>query len=382
MSAMHALLSFDRIRGELRACLVAATGARLTLYLPRLVPPDSLENVGMRRQGVAEASKLLTMAGVSEAEVARRMKRLEACLGEFESVTSSGGTLVALEWRDGLRVIPLASQLPFAVGIGRSFLLRPLMRALQLGGEYRVLAVSTNHVGLYDGDARGLAPAPIGSLPASLEDALGEETTEKHLRMRGTRAGGGDPVYYAHDVASDERKIDAERFHHELAKAVNARFENDATPMVLAADVTHQAGLRALLDVPGLVEEPLLGSPDHWSVTELHRRVWPLVRSARASSDDSAAASFERARKAGKAVDLLDDVASAASSGRVRRLWIDGRQAMRGALDRDTGRVRVGEGNDDLLDELVELVLIHGGEVHVIDDDRLPGARSAAAELR
>ena len=135
--------------------------------------------------------------------------------------------------------------------------------------------------------------------------------------MRGTRAGGGAPVYYAHDVANEERKLDAQRFHHALAAALNARFEGDATPLVLATDATHQAGLRAELRVRGLLVQPLVGSPDHWSVTELHRHAWPLVRAARASNDRSAAASYERARNAQSAT-RLDDVAAAASG--LRRL--------------------------------------------------------------
>ncbi len=377
------LVRCDRVRDELRALLASARGVRLTVQMPMHAPPELRQNEPLRRRAISEAARCLEAAGAGPADIAMRLPRLESSLREFGSLSKSGGTLVVLD--DGLaaHVIPLASQLPFDVRAGRHFALRPLLHALRFEGRYRLLAVSVGRVALYEGDARGLEPVALGALPASLEDALGSEKSEKQLRMRGTRAGGGAPVYYAHDAADDERKIDAERFHHVLATAVNQRFENDAEPLVIASDRVHQTGLRAKLRLCELIEQPLLGSPDHESAADLHRRAWPLVCAARTADPAAVAAACERAHRAGKAVDLLDDVAAAAVSGRVRRLFVDAVRQIAGELDPLTGRLRTGEADQvDVLDALVEQVLLHDGDLIVAEDGGVPASNGVVAELR
>jgi hypothetical protein len=365
------------VRPALQRLLDAPSGARLTVYLPVRAFPAG-QNETARRHAVADAAKALEDAGVPGADAARRATGLENVLRELRAAP---GTLAALECEGDVHVFPLTAELPYAVAARRSFVLRPLLRALAAEGTYRVLVVSAKHVALYEGDAGGLALAPQGDLPASLEDALGAEKTEKQLRMRGTRAGGGAPAYYAHDAANEERKIDLHRFHHVVAKAVDARLAQDATPLVLAADVSHQAGLRSALHVPALVEAPLLASPDHWSAPELHQRAYPLVAASRASADGAAAA-LERASKAGKLIDRLDDLAAAAAAGRIRRLWLDAERSVPGRIDPASGRVQPAEDDDELLEELAALAIRHGSEVRVVPASELPGASGAAAELR
>jgi hypothetical protein len=368
------------LRGEPHRLPGAALGERITVHLPVRAFP-ARENEVLCRHAVADARRGLEEAGVSAADVARRTARIEAALREHERAGAAPGTLVALEREGEVRVFSLAAELPYAVAVRRSFVLRPLLRVLQKEGSYRVLAVSANHVALYQGDARGLVAVPHTDLPASLQDALGTEKTEKQLRVRGTAAGGGAPLYYAHDAASEERKIDLRRFHHGLATAVNTYLQDDPTPLVLAADVTHQGGLRSELRVPGLVAEPLVASPDHWSVSELHERAWPLVVASRASRDDASAA-LEAARRRGPVADRLDDVVAAAAAARIRRLWLDAERIVPGRIDPTRGGLQAGERDDDVLEELAALAIRQGAEVRVVSTSELRSESGAVAELR
>jgi hypothetical protein len=340
------------------------------------------QNDVRRRQAVEAVEKRLESLGIAAQEAARRSALLDASLREFTHRPPSRGTLAGFASGSEVHCIPFGALVPFFVSVGKRFVLRPLLRALQIEGPYRVLTVSTKHVALFEGDARGLRRAAQGALPNSLEDALGSEKTEKQLRLRGTAAGGGAPVYYTHHDASQERKIDLLRFHHAVAAALNARLATDAVPLVLAADATHQSGLRAELRVPGLIEAAVTASPDYWTEAQVHEHSWPHVAAARASLGCAAAESWERARNMGKGVDLLDDIGSAAVAGRVRRLWLDGDRALAGGVDPATGRTLPGAADEDVLEALAELVLSRGGEVRIVAGSNLPSPTGAAAELR
>ncbi|HBZ69789.1 MAG TPA: hypothetical protein DEP35_08680 [Deltaproteobacteria bacterium] len=369
-------------RQRLSRVLRASTGPRVSVYLPLAPPPDAAQNDLLCRQAVDAARKRLEALGVESQEASRRSELIGGSLRESAPHAPPRGTLAGFESGSEVCSLGLVQRLPFLVSVGKRLVLRPLLRALQIEGPYRVLAVSTKRVALFEGDSRGLRRAAQGELPKSLEDALGSETTEKQLRLRGTGPSGSAPVYYAHHDASQEQKIDLRRFHHAIAAALNARLTNDAVPLVLASDTTHQGGLRAELRVPGLIEAAATASPDYWTEAELHEHAWPQVERVRASLMSAAPESWERARNTGKGVDLLDDIGAAALAGRVRRLWLDGDRALPGSVDPATGRAVPGAPDDDVLDALAEIVMSHGGEVRVLTSGALPSATGAAAELR
>ncbi len=185
-----------------------------------------------------------------------------------------------------------------------------------------------------------------------------------------------------HVALCQERKIDLQRFHHVIATALNARLGSDAVPLVLAADATHQSGLRAELRVPGLIEAALSASPDYWKEAQLHEHAWPRVVRARASLGDALPDSWERARNAGKGVDLLDDIGSAAVRVASEDFGWMVTAFSPGRVDPANGRALPGVEEDDVLEVLAEIVIQHAGEVRIVTRGALPSATGAAAELR
>ena len=186
-------------------------------------------------------------------------------------------------------------------------------------------------------------------------------------------------MFYSHDSGRDERKLDLERFHQKLARAIEAALEGQDEPIVLVATQAHHSGLRAALRTPRLLAEGVQASPDHLSPAELHARSWPLVERAVAAEQARLAGDYERAVNRGKGLHRIDDVAAAAAAGRVRRLWVKPGERMPGAVDLATGALVGGRAREDVLDGLVTLVLRHGGDV--IPSDRVPSGTVVAAEL-
>jgi len=135
------------------------------------------------------------------------------------------------------------------------------------------------------------------------------------------------------------------------------------------------------LKLQSLLDEGIRGNVDALSPTALHERAWPLVQQWCSARAAASVAHYERARSLGKGLDLIDDVAAAAATGRVRRLWLDAERRIDGRVDAQSGRTLEGRGDDDVLDSLAELVLARGGDVIPVPAAALPSQSGLAAEL-
>src|SRR5690606_14608787 len=127
-------------------------------------------------------------------------------------------------------------------------------------------------------------------------------------------------------------------------RSLRAALGDDKLPIVLAATEEQQAGVRAAVKLPGLLDEGITGNFDHASAAELAARAAPVVERWLARRAEETTAAWERARNRGKAVDLLADVATAALASRVQRLWVDATRSLPGRLDPAVGQPVDGDG--------------------------------------
>ncbi|HUG36088.1 MAG TPA: hypothetical protein VML54_04005 [Candidatus Limnocylindrales bacterium] len=372
-------------RAELRSLLGARGAPALSVYLPTARAfPEAPQNPVRYRQAVQDAALRLEAAGLPREELAAWREMLERFASEADVFAHPLDGLAVFVSREEAR----AYRLPFSVAerivAGERFEIRPLIRALHRDRRYRVLAVSVNRVALYEGDALGLEPAPLDGIPASLTDALGSEIRGGgELQYHSTRGAGAAPMYHSHHDSKDEREVDFDRFHLALAAGLERRLQGDDAPLVLAADETHIHGLRAKGRIQTLLPRWVPGNPDHLSASDLHERAWPLVQEAVAARDAEEAAGYERARNLGKAVKILGDVVFSAVAGRIHRLWLEAGRRIPGRVDVETGRwSEEAEADHDVLDDLAEIVLLRGGEVRIVERERMPTDTEVAAELR
>jgi hypothetical protein len=365
---------------SLRALVTPRPGPLVSLYLPLLRTfTEARANTVAWEGAVADAEAGLEDAGLSAGEAQGIRKQLAAVETDLRRLERPAAGLAVFHDRTSLHAYALPGETKRSVTVAENFALRPLLAAVHHNRRHYVLALSANRVALFQGDAFGLEAVSAQGVPASLEDALGSELTENELRVRGTQAGAGAPVFYSHDSGRDERKLDLERFHQKIARAIEAALEARDEPIVLVATQAHHSGLRAALRTPRLLAEGVQISPDHLSTAELHARSWPLVEHAVAAEEARIAGEFERAVNRGKGLHRIDDVAAAAVAGRVRRLWVKPAERMAGAVDLESGALVGGRAREDVLDGLVTLVLRHGGDV--IPVDRTPSGAAVAAEL-
>lgn len=327
----------------------------VSLYLP-LDPLTSAGSNAVRACQAGEtAAKRLEELAPAPGTVRRMTALLAAVKRAVEAQPRPGGSLVALLDAARLRLAPLASRLPARVAVGGTFVLRPLLRSLAGDSRYRLLAASDRGLVLYEGDARGISEVPCDGIPSRSGLPTG----------RGPAAREGDPT----------------QGHSGPERAVLRRFQHDCAPLVLAADVKQQSGLRGVLRVPGLLEEGIVAPPDGLSATALHDRAWPLVAAALKRRERAVLERWERARNRRRSADRADEIARALVTDRVRTLFVEEDASLPGRVDRASGALRDPVGDDDVMEHLVALALSRGAGIHVMADGELPVASGVAAEL-
>ncbi len=366
---------------DVRSLADPRRGPLVSLYLPLLRGfPHVRQNAAAYQGAVAEAELRLQAAGLSPGEAAASGEQLAAVETDLRRFERRAAGVAVFRDRATLHAYGLQQEPARCVMVADNFALRPLLAAVHRDRRYHVLALSTNRVALFKGDAFGLATILAQGVPASLEDALGTELTAKELRVSGTQAGAASPRYFSHDSGRDERKLDLKRFHLRIARAIEAELVGCDEPLILVAAQAHHSGLRAALRLPCLLPTGVETSPDHLSTSDLHARTWPLVDDASDAEDAALASEYEGFVARGKGLHRISDVAAASAAGRVHRLWVTRDERLPGAIDPASGVLVGGRPEEDVLDGIVSLVLRHGGDVIV--SRCVPSGSSVAAELR
>jgi len=274
--------------------------------------------------------------------------------------------------------------------VADSFHTKPLRRFLQSVDHYQILGLSLQKIELFEGNRNALdeiEPAP--GVPRTITEALGNDLTESFSNVT-SHSGVGQasrPMHHGHGGKKDEVDIDTERFFRAVDRAVLEHHSRPSgLPLILAALPEHHDLFRRISHNPFLIAEGLTINPDVLPIDDLRERAWQVVEPQYQARLAELSEEFEQARSKGLGYDDLEQVAQAATAGRVLTLLIEADRQIAGRLDGATGRIEVADLShpqvDDLLDDLGELVQKMGGKVLVVPSEQMPTKTGAAVTLR
>jgi hypothetical protein len=330
---------------------------------------------------VAERMAQLGLGKHETREAGERLLELELHAGGLPP--ARGSLAVFLSERRGLSAFVLDRNVGSGGAVGRSYRLRPLLADAQANASYRVLALAINRVALYEGDAHTLRPVERDGVPASLAEALGRELEPPRIQGHVVGPGASTLIQHGHGAGPDERRVDLDRFHREIASAVARVWSDRRDPLVLFADKSHQGRFHGTArDLSGLLDEGVAGNPDRLSPHEVHRATWPIALAHLRRGERCAADLVRDAVAHGGTVVGLEGAAMAALAGRVVRLWVDRARRAPVHVDSQSGALVEPWGDEDAIDEVAAHVVARGGTVVVCDAAEMPSPAGIAAELR
>lgn len=318
---------------------------------------------------------------------------IKALLQPFEALTAD--TEFWNQTRDGLavlgspglfRVYRLERPVSELAVVANSFHIKPLLRMVQSADGYQILALSREEARLYQGNRDGLheveLPPDFPRTPAAVIDT--DHRKPQPVRTHSTATGG---VHQGTSSRADLSKSDTERFFRAVDRAVLGQYSRkQPLPLVLLALPENQGDFRRLSRNPLLLERGLEVSPTAISLDELRRRVWTVVEPQYLERLAALTDMFGAARPHGQADADLVLVGRSAVAGRIATLLVEADREVPGRIDPVTGEIELDDladpQVDDILDDLSELVLAHGGQVVIVPSERRPSSTGVAAIYR
>jgi hypothetical protein len=371
---------------ELQQLLVAPSAPCISLFQPtHRLPQQTREDAIRFKNLVGEAERLLS-AALPTREVRALLEPLSGVMDEEPRGARADG-LAVFRSREVLEVYSVPFDLPERVVVADAFHVRPLIRYLQSSARYYVLSLSRNAVALYEGNEHGLSAVPAAGLPASLADALQTGDVATFTNRHSGGAGVGAASFHGSGSGEEDRKEELEPFFRAVDEALWEILRDEHVPLLLAGVGYYHPIYREVSRYTHLLHDGVEGNFERATPAELHERAWPIVREHLRRREVRAVDEANGLRGRGLSSDDLDTVARAAVQGRVRRLLLARGRHVWGRFDRVTGDVELHESqqdshDDDVLDEVAQAVLSRGGEVLLLEPERLTNGTKVAAVLR
>ncbi len=388
-------------RPNLDELLRATSEPAVSIYLPADEGRPNSDRDRLRFRAALRRAGELLAGDPKYAKDPGLLAALEPLARERDAWNGKGGGLALFHSPDLSRRYRLPADFPELVVVGPTFHTRPLVEYLQAPDRYWVLELGQGQVRLWAGDAGGVSEVDGGSLPQSMDDALGYEYSRdtEVVHRAGNRTpsgaarsqrGGSVGAFHGHGVGIDDRDPELRRFFRSVDDKLRERLQARTGPVVLAAVAEHHPLYRSMSRLETLAPEGIEASVKGWSADRLHQAAWPIAVRAAEANVGRALELWETAYGRGKGEPDPANIGPLAVGGRIRLLLTERGRTVWGTLERATGKVQVTQagggdpaaGEVELLDELSEIVLLYGGETLAVPQERMPTDTGVAAILR
>lgn len=264
---------------------------------------------------------------------------------------------------------------------------KPLLKYLQTRDRYHVLVLTTNTAQLYEGDRYQLDEIDLSDedIPESMIDALDHEMRDLHATLAAYRTATGEnwDMGQNHGLKKTDIDNDIEQFFRSVDRAIIVKYSVPSQlPLILAALPEHHHLFRRVSRNKQLMEEGIRINATAISSEELRKSAWEIFEPHYEARMNNVIGDFRHATTKRLGADQLDEIVKDAFDGKVGTLLLEEDRIIPGRIvDRENVMYhtdRTDHPVDDVLDDLAELVLRHGGEVWIIPRDKMPSETGAA----
>jgi hypothetical protein len=367
------------------------TGPCVTVLASSHVPGGPGKKLTSRlKKLIHEAEQKLSERGYDRGAIGVVIEPLANQIAKIEDEAEVKGAGLALFGSPGeARLFWLPRSQDEAVMVADNYFVRPLIPPLNRDKEFYILAVAQKH-------ARLLRCTEFTSeevrLPRETPTTLLEETdTDQPDHVLDNRAsagpseGAGTGVMFTTSTDREDRDQYLAHWFKHLSRGVAHVIGEAKTPLILCCVEYEQAIYREVNTYSHLLEEGVAGAPDSFKGGELHRRALEALQRHDEQKVDE---SMRRWNKQGgdAAIMGVKDIVRACYEGRVMALLIAETAQVMGnfneAIFSAEGSRELKPWDEDLLNAAALQTILHGGQVFVVPQSKIPENRPMAAIVR
>ncbi len=345
---------------ELQTLMESTETPAVSLFLPtqEVSPPQDRQDQIALKNALSRAELLLQEHDLDGRASAQILKPAYDLLEDpiFWQYQRQGLAIFLSPSIQRIYRLPIAFQ-PQVV-VNSHFQITPLLSFFDKTQTFYVLSLSLNEVKLYEANRTEMREVPVADMPDSLQDLLKYDVFEKQLQFHSQSGGGNTPTYHGHGEEGYTKKEQIHAYSQAINKGLNDMLKGSKTPLVVAAVDYIFAIFKSHCDYPGLLDKPILGSPEHVNIASLHKTAFAHVEAVFTQQKEAAIESIKAMEHTGRVLHNTRAIVDAARESRVERLLL-------GTIPEVTELVTQ-QGSDPLNTAAIE-TLRHGGEVLALD---------------
>lgn len=344
--------------------------------------------VRIKSAGDAVEQRLEELGYDQEQQIAPLLQPLEQLQVDDDFWGHQLDGLYVTVWPQGWRAFRVPYELRERVAIDVRAHLQPLLPAVAERGTFHVLALSQHHVRLLRASRSSVERVDLSQLeiPTDLDSALHDDDFEKAgMQSRSGSPGGNRAIWHGHDGGGEHEQVLVDKYLRQVANGLDKLLGGDPRPIVLAGveemcvQYRKHTGLTVCDDI-------VAGNPDDANDAQLRDAAWPIVEPELRRPLDETIETFRAHHGTGLALADLPEILPAAEMGRVGSLLVRDGAERWGRFDPTRGlnadRDTPGEGDEDLVEHAIALVLQRGGDAYLLDDRAMPVDGDLAAVCR
>jgi len=382
----------------LQSLLIEQATPCVSIFMPTFDPSDvDHQSAALRLTQLLELAEARLVAGGMHRGEAREMLAPGYALDQhdphFWQYQSDGLALFLTPNQFVSYRLPLvfASQ----VVVDKHFYVTPLLPLLSGDGTFYLLALSQNHVRLFQGSRYTMQQIALDHAPHSLAEAQRYDQVEpvRQVHTVGSGATGGryaTAVFTGQGSAADEKLVKKaiEQFLRQVDRAVREVLVGQSAPLLVASVDMLRGLYHEVSDYSFLLDVHMDGNPDRLSTDELHARAWELIAPSFQMNRYLALEHFQQLVGQGDthAVHTLRQVVLDAYEKRIDTLFVVEGAETWGSFDPATLAISIDYAAQNNSEALLNLAAIYTlrnrGIVYTVRANELPNQVQTAAILR
>ena len=376
------------LKDDLRQLVNHASGPCVSLYLPtHRAGPETRQDPIRLKNLLRTAESGLLASGWRVAEISRLLQPARDLLEDYDFWQHQAEGLAILSAPDLFRLYRLQLRVPELAVTSSHFHLKPLLAWIAASGHYYVLAVSQDHVRVFQATRDSMIEMDRQELPESLTGSLRNRTAERQLQSHSVASGGRRAVAFHGQGGGDEDRKDLLRaYFQRVDEGMRDLLAQNHAPVVLAGLDYVNSLYRQVNSSAELLDDGVLVNPDSMPEAELHRQADEIVSAYFTKDQAKAADQYLRLWYTGRTSNALPLILPAAYQGRVQSLFVAMGVQQWGRFDESRHETVLPDEptaqDQDLLNLAAIQTFITGGSVYAVAPDEVPGGGNVAAVFR
>ncbi len=360
----------------------------MSIYSPIPTEPSERHLYAVRwKSGIKELESSLTKHNSPALELISEISDWEHT---YQPDEAHGKSLAVFRSKDIFQRVYLEDKIEWQAVAAPHFYIRPLLPVLEKDHVFYILALSQKDTRLLRCTAEGATPVELGKgVPTSFDQYLNLAQPDHLLENRssaGPSSGNSKGVLFGTASGSEDKPEHMNHFFKQVDNGLKEHLKQHSEPVVLMGVEYEMALYRVHSTYTNLVEEGIHGAAGSLKLGEMVTKASEVLDRRRAKKLDEVLHEYERSGQQ-LLTNTVADTVLAAHDGRVRVLLISASgQEQTGTIDEATHSVKIRKEDspdqEDLLNDAAAQTILHGGQVLVTPQEKMPGQSPLAAILR